>query len=35
MINDRIEDDLYLLMGETYHSNSTAFINGPDLLNIS
>ena len=32
MIKNRIENDLYLLMGETYHSNSTVFIYGGEVL---
>jgi glyoxylase-like metal-dependent hydrolase (beta-lactamase superfamily II) len=32
MIENRIEDDLYLLMGETYHSNSTVFVAQDEVL---
>src|SRR5215210_4197049 len=32
MIKNRIENDLYLLMGETYHSNSTVFIHRDEVL---
>jgi cyclase len=29
---ERIESDIYLFVGETYHSNSTAFVRGDDVL---
>lgn len=29
---DQLESDIYILVGETYGANSTAFINGDDLL---
>lgn len=32
MLVNQIEDDLYLLIGETYHSNSTVFVSGDQVL---
>lgn len=32
LIEQQIESDLYLFIGETYHSNSTAFVKGDDVL---
>src|SRR5918912_2956533 len=32
MIKNRIENDLYLLVGDTYHSNSTAFVSEDGVL---
>jgi glyoxylase-like metal-dependent hydrolase (beta-lactamase superfamily II) len=32
MLVNRIEDDLYLLIGDAYHSNSTAFVFGDEVL---
>jgi cyclase len=32
MIKNQIENDLYLLIGETYHSNSTAFVSQDEVL---
>src|ERR1044072_8585285 len=32
MLVNQIEPDLYLLIGDTYHANSTAFVSGDEVL---
>jgi len=34
MLVNQIEPDLYLLIGDTYHANSTAFVSGDEVLLI-